>query len=51
MTRLKALEKIELNHDVHAEAGSFLRGWLTKHIMVSDRKYADFILGRRSPTG
>jgi len=49
--RLKALEKVELNHDVHAEAGSFLRGWLTKHIMVSDRKYADFILGRRSPTG
>ena len=46
--RLKSLAKIELNHDVHAEAGSFLRGWLTKHIMISDKRYADFILGQRA---
>jgi len=46
--RLEALGKIELNHDVHAEAGSFLRGWLTQHIMVSDRRYAEFILGKRA---
>jgi hemerythrin len=45
--RLKALGKIELNHDVHAEAGSFLRGWLTQHIMISDKRYAEFILGQR----
>jgi len=46
--RLKSLGKIELNHDVHAEAGSFLRGWLTKHIMISDKRYADFILGQHA---
>jgi hemerythrin len=47
--RLKALGKVELNHDVHAEAGSFLRGWLTQHIMISDKRYAEFILGQRAP--
>lgn len=46
--RLEALGKIELNHDVHAEAGSFLRGWLTHHILVSDKRYAGFILGQRA---
>lgn len=46
--RLEALEKVELNHDIHAEAGSFLRGWLTKHIMGSDKRYAEFILGKRA---
>jgi len=46
--RLESLGKTELNHDVHAAAGSFLRGWLTEHIMVSDKRYAEFILGKRA---
>jgi len=46
--RLEALGKIELARDVHAEAGRFLREWLTQHIMVSDKRYADFILGQRA---
>jgi hemerythrin len=46
--RLKSLGKIELAHDIHAAAGSFLRDWLTNHIMVSDKRYADFILGQRA---
>jgi hemerythrin len=46
--RLRALGKMELAHDIHAAAGNFLRDWLTKHIMISDKRYADFILGQRA---
>jgi hemerythrin len=46
--RLIALGKIELTHDVHSQAGKFLREWLLQHIMVTDKKYAAFLLGRRA---
>ena len=44
---LKALEKMELLHDMHAEAGRLLREWLNHHIRVSDKHYADYILAQR----
>ena len=43
--RLETFEATELKHDVHSEAGKFLREWLVKHIQGSDQRYADFLLG------
>ncbi len=48
---LKALAKMELLHDMHAEAGRLLREWLIHHIQVSDKRYAGFILGRGKAAG
>jgi hemerythrin len=45
-TSLKALEKMELLHDMHAEAGRLLREWLSNHVQVSDKRYAEYILGK-----
>ena len=43
--RLETFEATELKHDVHSEAGKFLREWLVNHIQGSDQRYADFLLG------
>ena len=48
MARLKSFETIELGHDVHAEASSYLREWLIKHIQGSDRHYAAFVLAQQT---
>jgi hemerythrin len=42
--RLMALGKIELVHDIHGQAGQFLRDWLLRHIMGSDQRYAAYLL-------
>lgn len=47
--RLKRLQQAELDHDVHVEAGRFLREWLVRHVMVSDKQYAAFLLDRGKP--
>lgn len=43
-SRLETFEETELKHDVHREAGKFLREWLVNHIQGSDKRYADFLL-------
>lgn len=43
------LALLRRNHharNMHLQAAKFLRGWWANHIMVVDRKYADFIAGR-----
>lgn len=42
--RLTQLETSELNEDIHAEAGKFLREWLVEHIQGSDKLYAAYLL-------
>ena len=51
--RLETFEETELRHDVHSEAGKFLREWLVNHIQGSDQRYADFLLsaGRITSAG
>jgi hemerythrin len=51
--RLERFEETELRHDVHSEAGKFLREWLVNHIQGSDQRYADFLLsaGRITSAG
>lgn len=49
--QLKKFEVSELLHDVHLEAGKFLREWLVKHIKGSDKRYADFLLGQGATKG
>ena len=44
--RLEAFEKSELREHVHAEASTYLRKWLVEHIQGTDKRYADFLLGR-----
>lgn len=48
---LKALEQMELLHDLHAEAGKLLREWLANHVRVSDKRYAEYILGKGKAAG
>jgi hemerythrin len=43
--RLEKLEQSELDKEAHAEVGKFLRQWLVNHIMITDKKYAEFVLG------
>ena len=44
--KIEALEKDELSHEVHIQVGKFLREWLLRHVMVSDKHYAAYILGK-----
>ncbi len=46
-SKLEALEKNELRQDIYAEASQFLREWLLNHIKVTDKRYADFVLGKK----
>lgn len=47
--RLEKLEQNELDKEAHAEAGKFLRQWLVNHIMITDKRYAEFVLGAGHP--
>ena len=42
--RLTQLKASELNEDIHAQAGKFLREWLVEHIQGSDKLYATYLL-------
>jgi len=51
--RLQSMEKAELQiHDMHTQVSTYLREWLTRHIMISDKQCAAYLLGQgASPRG
>ena len=46
---VKSMQQSALKRDVHEEMSAFLRDWLVNHIMVTDRQYAEFVLGQGCP--
>ena len=41
--QLAVLKRNHHARNIHVQAAKFLRGWWANHILVVDRKYADFI--------
>ena len=45
--KIESLEKNELRQDIYVEATQYLRAWLINHIKVTDKRYAEHLLGQK----